>query len=410
MWILILLFGLATAVLGWTLFGYFLTFWFASLFRRDTRPQFPECWPSLSVVIPCLDEIENVEAKIENLGRLDYPRDSLEVVFVDGGSTDGTVGEIRRAAEADPAVPLRLVEAPVRGKVLQINHVLPSLRGEIVVSTDVDARLEPDTLKWIAAEFATSHETGVVGAYCRPPEDAYVVDRYYWDAQNRGRFIESRGFSSSIVVAPCYGFRRELLTAFPDDVVADDVYIAFLCNTLGRRTVYSRYARAVELRSPSRLTEFLPHKFRKSNAFLLESLRFLYRLPHMKAAWRIAFLTRIAQQLFIPLALAAWMLVAASLVTLADPRVDVVGMGVAALLALLGLTSYAFRTVPLPDGEEGRYSIVTVAKGWVLTTLLLAVTGLTYPFYRQDSAYARMGESRAPRRAKEGAPEGAAAR
>jgi biofilm PGA synthesis N-glycosyltransferase PgaC len=387
MWILILIFGLATAVLGWTLFGYFLALWFVSLFRRDATPAFPEDWPFLSVVVPCLDEGERIQAKIENLRTVAYPRARLEVVFVDGGSSDGTVDAILAAAADDPG--LRLLRSPARGKVPQINHVLPELRGEVVVSTDVDARLERDALQWLAAEFAASPETGVVGAYCRPPDDSYVVDRYYWDAQNRGRFIESRAASSSIVVAPCYGFRRELLPAFPEDVVADDVYVAFLCNTLGQRVVYSRHARAVELRSPARLTEFLPHKFRKSNAFLLESLRFLYRLPQMGTAWKIVFVTRIAQQLFIPLALAAWLLVAASLVTLApDPRFDIVGMGAVALLALLGLTSYAFRTVPLPGA--GRYSVITVAKGWVLTTLLLALTGLTYPFYRQSSEYARI--------------------
>lgn len=407
MWILILLFGLATALLGWTLFGYFLALWFVSLFRREARPVFPVRWPSLSVVVPCLDEVDRIKAKIDNLREIRYPRDRLEVVFVDGGSTDGTVAEIEGAASRDRG--LRLVRAPMRGKILQINHVLPTLRGEIVVSTDVDARLEPDALQWLAAEFEASPETGVVGAYCRPPDDSYVVDRYYWDAQNRGRFIESRAFSSSIVVAPCYGFRRDLLDAFPADVVADDVYVAFLCNTQGRRTVYSRHARAVELRSPNKVTEFLPHKFRKSNAFLLESLRFLYRLPYMDGFWRIAFLTRIAQQLFIPLALAAWLLVAASLLTLADPRFDVVGMGAAALLALLGLTSYAFRTVVLPDHGPGGYSLVTVVKGWILTTLLLAVTGLTYPFYRQSSAYARIRAAHAAPAANDRSREGVSA-
>jgi cellulose synthase/poly-beta-1,6-N-acetylglucosamine synthase-like glycosyltransferase len=404
MWILIFLFGLATAVLGWTLFGYFLTFWFIGLFRRDTRPAFPTQWPFLSVVVPCLDEVERIRAKIDNLREAEYPRDRLELVFVDGGSTDGTVEEIRNAASR--GVALRLVEAPVRGKILQINAVLPSLQGEIVVATDVDAQLRPDALQWLAAELASSPGTGLVGAYCRPPDDSYAVDRYYWDAQNRGRFLESRAFSSSIVVAPCYAFRRDLLRAFPEDVVADDVYVAFLCNTLGRRTAYSRLARAVELRSPSTLTEFLPHKFRKSNAFLIESLRFLYRVPHMSAPWRIAFLTRIAQQLFIPPALASWLLLAASLVTLAEPRFDVVGMAVAGLLALLGLTSYAFRSVELPDDGKARHSLVTAAKGWLLTTLLLAATGLTYPFYRQDSAYARLRETGPSPPAKDRPPEG----
>lgn len=394
MWILILLFGLATAVLGWTAFAYPLVLWLIGLFRREQSPPTPARWPFLSLVIPCYNEREQLEAKLDDTRALDYPADRLEVVFVDGGSRDGSVEWLRRATAGDPRY--RVVEAPRGGKINQLNHVLPDLKGEIVVSTDADARLEPDALRWIAAEFAVSPDVDVVGAYCRPTDQAYHIDRYYWDAQNKTRFLECRAANASIVVAPCYAYRRSLLTAFPDDVVADDLYVAFLCNARNGRVVYSRHVRAVEVRNPRDLGEFLPHKFRKSNAFLRESLRFLYCLPEMRPMVRLVFLTRIGQQLLFPWALAWWLGIAGSLLTLDPvPRYDVVAMS-AGLLAALGLlVSRAFRSILLPDDDRHRHSLNTMVRGWILTTLVLLVTGLSYPFYRQDSSYARLRRSEA---------------
>ena len=71
-----------------------------------------------------------------------------------------------------------------------------------------------------------------------------------------------------MVIACCYAFRRGLLDRFPEDVVADDVYVAALANTLGHRTTYCAKALVEELRTPQTLPELFTHKFRKSNAVL----------------------------------------------------------------------------------------------------------------------------------------------
>jgi cellulose synthase/poly-beta-1,6-N-acetylglucosamine synthase-like glycosyltransferase len=282
--------------------------------------------------------------------------------------------------------PFRVVACGPVGKIGQLNAVLPELRGEIIVNTDVDARLAPDALRWIAAEFAASESVSVVGAYCRP-EGPLALERYYWDQQNKGRFLESDAGAASIVVAPCYAFRRTLLTAFPDDVVADDIYVAFLAHAERCGVVYSRKAMAVETRSPRGVSEFLPHKFRKSNAFLRESLRFLYRLPEMTGLGKTLLLVRTAQQLLLPWLLLFWLLTAGAILTLF--RFDLVLFGAAFLFVLFGTTSVVFAGTRLPEPPR-RYSLVTVAVGYVLTNFILMVTALSYPFFRQGSTYARL--------------------
>jgi cellulose synthase/poly-beta-1,6-N-acetylglucosamine synthase-like glycosyltransferase len=285
---------------------------------------------------------------------------------------------------------VRVAECPAPGKIGQLNHVLPSLRGEIVVNTDVDARVAPDALRQMAAEFGASPDVGVVGAYCRPA-DALAIERHYWATQNTGRLLESDAGASPIAIAQCYGFRRELVRAFPDDVVADDIYVAFLAATRGLHSVYSRQATAVETRGPKDVSEFLAHKLRKSNAYLRESLRFAYRLPEMPPLSKLMLLTRISQQLLLPWVMLFWLLIAAALLTLF--RFDLVAYASGFLVCLLLATKAIFQFVRLPD--EPDYSPVTVVFGYILTNVILLATALTYPFFRQNSSYSRLPSSRA---------------
>jgi len=386
-WILILLFGISCLVIGWTCFGYFIFLRLTGLLRpRKAEPAEPAELPFVSVVVPCYNERSQIAAKYHDLREQDYPKDRLELVFADGGSEDGSLEVLGWEIKNDPTV--RVIECPEKGKVNQLNHVLPQLKGEIVVNTDVDGRMSPTTLSALVAEFGRGDDVAVVGAYVYPA-NTLDVDQCYWASQNRARFMESDAWTTSIVIAVCYAFRRSFLAAFPPDVVADDIYVAFEANTRGLRTVYCRDAVVGELRAPHDLDEFFAHKFRKSNAFLREALRFLYRLPDMPSGWKMMYCTKVAQLFLLPWADLALVLLGASLLTLG--RYDVVGLGFAGLLVLLITTSTLFRRVTLP-GSPGEFDILTLFKCYVHSNILLFATGISYPFYRQTSSYAKVGD------------------
>jgi len=397
MWLLTFLLVAATLLIGWMLFGYFILLWLLAAFRPKKKPVFPTKWPRLSIIVPCYNERDEILDKLENVRALQYADGAWEVVFADGGSTDGTTDLLCEAiGEGEP---FRLVRCPRKGKIHQINHVLGQLTGEIVVNTDVDARLAPDALQWLAAEFALSPDVAVVGAYVRPAA-GLDIEMYHWDAMNKGRFLETDAHTSSIAIAPCYGFRRTLLAAFPEDVVADDIYVAYLAHAKGFRAVYSRRAMALEHRCPSSYEDFLPHKYRKSNAYLRESLRFLYVLPEMDAFCRFMMLTRVAQQLLLPWAMLFWVIIAATLVTLF--RYDLVIYASVLLAVLFILTSRVFAQVDLPGEDRWRrHRLDTVITGYVLTLVIMLITGITYPLFRQGSSYAKLPQADAADAARE---------
>lgn len=386
MWLLEFSFYLVTGIIVWMMFGYFIFLRIMGVLNGTRIPEIPAELPNITVIVACYNEETIIADKIANIRGLSYPSDHLEVLFVDGGSTDKTVAFLEEAI--NPGEPFRVLRSPRGGKINQLNYALSQAKGEIIFNTDADAMMEKDCLRWCIAEFARGPDVLVVGAYCSPHPQALDMEKYHWISQNKGRFLESDACCSSIVVAPCYAFRRCLITTFPDDVIADDIYVAYMGHASGGRTIFSHQARVQEIRVPTDPGMFISHKFRKSNAFLRESLRFLHRLPDMGMFCKTMFITRIGQQLFLPALLIWWLLIAGALLSLGS-YVPLI-LGVTCILLIFVVTSFVFTTVPLPE-EPVKSSITTMVKGYTISLSILLAMAVSYPFYRQTSTYARIG-------------------
>lgn len=387
MWVLTTFFALASLVLFWLSAAYFIVLRFVGIVKRRAASAPAELkLPRISVVVPLYNEAGIIREKLVNLLESDYPAYRLEIVFVDGGSTDGSLSILRDALPSDRRI--RVYESPEKGKINQLNHVLTRLTGEFVVITDADGLMTPSTLRELAMEFMADESVWVVGAYSRPT-DTIWRDRCFWDSQNRGRLIESDAHSSSIVIATCYAFRRGLLRQFPEDVVADDVHVAFLAHSSGRRVVYSRKAMVVESRGPCGISEFLSHKFRKNNAFLRESLRFIHRLPDMTGICKLMMITRTAQQLILPWCAFVWSILALTLLTMG--RFDLLIISAASIFFGMMIARQAFQSVDIPAGTRERFGFHRYAVVFFETICVLFAAALSYPFYRQNSSYSRVG-------------------
>ena len=84
---------------------------------------------SLSVVIPALDEAQEIEATLASVG-LDGAH---EIVVVDGGSRDDTVGLVK-------ALGVRVISS-ARGRATQMNRGAAATQGDILLFLHADTRL-----------------------------------------------------------------------------------------------------------------------------------------------------------------------------------------------------------------------------------------------------------------------------
>ena len=55
--------------------------------------------PSVTFVVPAMNEEDNIAETIRRFAEVDYPREKLEVILINDGSTDGTLSEMWIAAD-----------------------------------------------------------------------------------------------------------------------------------------------------------------------------------------------------------------------------------------------------------------------------------------------------------------------
>ena len=137
--------------------------------------------PELSVVVPCFNEAPCVEAFVRAVRETGLG--GVEFVFVDDGSTDGTLGLVKRLAAGDAAV--RYVSFSRNfGKEAALLAGLRKASGRFVVTMDVDLQdppaLLPEMLRAVREEGYDCVATRRTSREGEPPVRSWFARRFYW--------------------------------------------------------------------------------------------------------------------------------------------------------------------------------------------------------------------------------------
>ena len=114
--------------------------------------------PALSVVAPLYNEAQNVRPLVEwILQALETYEGSYEIILVDDGSRDGTWGEVRAAAAADPRVVGLRLGANV-GQTAAMMAGFDHARSEVIVSLDGDLQNDPRDIPALVAKLDEGYD------------------------------------------------------------------------------------------------------------------------------------------------------------------------------------------------------------------------------------------------------------
>jgi hypothetical protein len=101
--------------------------------------------PSLSIVVPARDERGNIEAALERLP--EFHGAEIEVIFVEGHSTDGTWEEIQRVVDRwSNRIPCRAYQQTGVGKVDAVRLGFSRARHDLLTILDADLTMPPELL------------------------------------------------------------------------------------------------------------------------------------------------------------------------------------------------------------------------------------------------------------------------
>ncbi|WP_119071728.1 glycosyltransferase family 2 protein [Aggregatilinea lenta] len=117
--------------------------------------------PLVSVVMPIYNEAAFISRSLGAVLAQDYPGDCLDVLVVDGGSTDGTRALVQATAARDGRV--RLLDNPARLQASAMNAGLRAAHGEIVARVDGHTIIAPDYIRRCVETLAATGTHNVGG-------------------------------------------------------------------------------------------------------------------------------------------------------------------------------------------------------------------------------------------------------
>lgn len=232
-------------------------FWLFLRSRWGTRPvRAAPHFPFVSIVVAAHDEAAVLPRKLQNLAELNYPADRYELVVVSDGSTDATNQILAAQSEERLRV---YVSSEHEGKASALNRGIQMSRGDVLAFTDARQILDPDSLRYLAENFADPSVGCVSGELilgapdAAPPLDGVGL---YWTMEKNIRRWEGAQGCVIGATGALYAVRRELCVPLPAGTILDDVYIPLHVARNGARVVFEPRARAWDRAGVGQKQEF----------------------------------------------------------------------------------------------------------------------------------------------------------
>jgi N-acetylglucosaminyltransferase len=250
----------------------------------------PEIWPRVSIIVPVFNEGSHVLATALSFDQLDYPKDRLEIVFIDDCSTDNTYEFLRMVEAAYPHMRVSRNKRNM-GKRLGIKRVVQEVASELVLSVDSDVIVDADALKQLVRHMHSTGADGVGGCVFVSNANENWLTRMqavkYWVGYQFLKNVEN-AFDHVMCLSGCLTlYKREALLAVDEDV-ADRRFLGeevkygedrFLTRKLverGYRTRLCFEARCFT-KAPGKMANYLSQQLRWRRSNLIDQIS---ALPH----------------------------------------------------------------------------------------------------------------------------------
>jgi len=121
--------------------------------------------PRVTLIIPVRNEAAHIRACLDSVRKQSYPTERLEILVVDGASTDVTPALVQDAASVDPRV--RLLENPSRTMPTGLNLGIREAAGDLIGVVSGHSVLGPDYVERAVDAIETTQAWSVGGRIVR---------------------------------------------------------------------------------------------------------------------------------------------------------------------------------------------------------------------------------------------------
>lgn len=180
--------------------------------------------PTVSIVIPCLNEASYIERCVRSTMEQSYPNDRIRVVVADGGSNDGTLHHLEALQKEFGQ--LIVVDNPKRFTPVALNLGVMATTSDVVVILGAHAELASDFIEKCVAALTLHPDAGCVGGIIQNVHEnatARIVSRAMQSPFGVGNARFRTGGEAGYVDTVAFGaYRREVFNAiglFDEDLV-----------------------------------------------------------------------------------------------------------------------------------------------------------------------------------------------
>lgn len=207
--------------------------------------------PEVTLMICAYNEQDIVDSKMENTRQIKYPK--LKVIWVTDGSNDHTNDYLAKYHDVE------VIYSPERrGKTAALNHGLSLVKSELVVMTDANTMLNPESIQEIVRCFMDPKVACVAGekrvAARHEGQAAAEGEGLYWKYESTLKRWDGELYSAMGAAGELCAIRRSLYEPMPENALLDDFVMSLRMVDKGYKIAYTADAYAMEYGSAD-LTE-----------------------------------------------------------------------------------------------------------------------------------------------------------
>lgn len=213
--------------------------------RKSDEVTLPSDYPDISIIMSAYNEEQVIGKRITNIQECHYPKERIEIIFVDDCSDDDTKNLAKSCLERSGITYQFIANSERLGTNRSYNLAISKAHHPVIVTTDADVFFEPDALRYLIGRLLSNEQIAAVTGELRPVMNANsttVLEGVYRSFYGRMGEWESALDSTYNFNGALVAFRSDRIRRINDKLGADDANTAFEAIRKGYRAVYEKKA------------------------------------------------------------------------------------------------------------------------------------------------------------------------